>query len=359
MDNDVVGQPFRNERYLVAEIEIALARAASPPRLLILDEDPPRREAVVGGEFRHFLGDENASGFLMKKVVRGRSFGGGATFGVADAFYSPNSIENGKHNESISNSLFSYVFLKIYPSAILPLMKNPHHARLLASLKKHSGKGTNHTKDSAYLGNTHFSYDVSNPLKRQIIKEFIAKHREISLAEFIALLDSLFAARSYDEKSIAGMLVGYYKHHRRAMDPQALDPWLEHLIGWAEIDSLCQSNFSAGEMLSSAKAWKKWQTILIRFSKSANISKRRASLVLLTKAVSDSADPRLSALAFRNIETLKAEKDILITKAVSWLLRSLVKHHKKETALYIKRNLDSLPKIAIRETTRKILTGRK
>ncbi|MDP2951009.1 MAG: DNA alkylation repair protein, partial [bacterium] len=64
-------------------------------------------------------------------------------------------------------------------------------------------------------------------------------------------------------------------------------------------------------------------------------------------------------LAFENIEKLKPEKDILITKAISWLLRNLIKYHKKEVADYLKKNKNSLPKIAVRETEKKIKTGKK
>jgi len=90
-----------------------------------------------------------------------------------------------------------------------------------------------------------------------------------------------------------------------------------------------------------------------------NPSRRRASLVLLTKSVRGSNDARLSKLAFKNIDLLKGEKDILITKAVSWLLRSLIKNHRVEVVDYINKNRQILPKIAIRETERKLKTGRK
>ncbi|MBI2314815.1 DNA alkylation repair protein [Candidatus Daviesbacteria bacterium] len=35
----------------------------------------------------------------------------------------------------------------------------------------------------------------------------------------------------------------------------------------------------------------------------------------------------MADLAFENIDKLKAEKDVLITKAISWVLRSLIKNH--------------------------------
>ncbi|HZC45387.1 MAG TPA: DNA alkylation repair protein, partial [Candidatus Acidoferrum sp.] len=88
-------------------------------------------------------------------------------------------------------------------------------------------------------------------------------------------------------------------------------------------------------------------------------NKRRAALVFLTAPVRNSNDERLAALAFETIESLKPERDKMIAKAVSWLLRSMVPHHQRAVSTYIRENRHSLPAIAVRETTRKIATGRK
>jgi 3-methyladenine DNA glycosylase AlkD len=229
-------------------------------------------------------------------------------------------------------------------------------AEILFQLKKHSGRGTKHSGDAAYLGNAHFSYHISTPVKRNIAKTFVKTRGEISPAEFLRLLDGLFRGKSYDEKAIAAELLGFSPIHRKHVTPRHLDSWLDHLVGWAEVDSLCYSNFTPEEMLSQ---WKAWKAMLVAFSKDKNVHKRRASLVLLARAVSHSPDPQLSKIAFENIDRLKSEKDILITKAISWLLRSLIRHHKKEVAAYVETNAATLPKIAIRETRRKLLTGRK
>jgi 3-methyladenine DNA glycosylase AlkD len=231
------------------------------------------------------------------------------------------------------------------------------HASLLSALKQHAGNGTKHSGNATYLGNSHSSYHISNPIKHKIAKEFLKTHKDISFKEFVGLVDALFAAGSYDEKSMAAMLIGYAKTHRGLLTPKHIDAWLGHLIGWAEVDSLCQSNFTAEELLLN---WPAWHRMLVALSKqSKNISKRRASLVLLTGPVAHSADPRLAAVAFENISRLTHERDILITKAISWLLRSMVRHHKKEVAAFLKVNAETLPAIALRETTRKLKTGRK
>ena len=230
------------------------------------------------------------------------------------------------------------------------------HKYLVTEFKKKSGNGTKHSWNYSYLGHNHFSYHLSNPVKHEIIKGFVSEFKDLDFKTFKRLLDVLYSGKSYDEKSAGGRLLNHYKKHRSMIKPQTLKGWLTKLEGWAEIDSLCQSVFSAEEMLNN---WSDWSDTLESFSKDKNISVRRASLVLLTGPVSKSADEKMFQLGLKNIDRLKLEKDILITKAVSWLLRSMVKHHKTKVSAYLKENAETLPKIAVRETTRKILTGKK
>ena len=89
------------------------------------------------------------------------------------------------------------------------------------------------------------------------------------------------------------------------------------------------------------------------------MGKRRAALVLLVTPTRTSDDPRFADLAFAVVTRLAPERDILITKAVSWLLRSLVTRHRDTVIAYLDANADSLPAIAIRETRTKLKTGTK
>lgn len=155
---------------------------------------------------------------------------------------------------------------------------------------------------------------------------------------------------------MGGKLLKDYPKLRKKIKPNELDIWLNFLNGWEQVDSICQSVFTAEDILSN---WNSWKRTLIAFSKNKNINKRRASLVLLTGPVRQLDDKRFCQLAFALIERLKSEKEILITKAISWLLREMIKNHKNKVAVYLKENKESLPKIAVRETTRKLKTGRK
>lgn len=233
---------------------------------------------------------------------------------------------------------------------------NSYHQEILSEIKRQAGNGTKHSWSDAYLGSGHFYYSLSVPNKRLIAKTWAKNHQAIQLPEFINLLDSLYKGESYEEKTIASELLEYLPKMRKQLDPRKLDEWLNFLQGWAEIDCLCSGTFTASEM---DEHWNDWSSLIKQFPKNENITKRRASLVLLTGPVSASSDARFSKLAFKMIDTLKPERDILITKAISWLLRSLVKNYRTEVAEYLEVNKESLPKIAVKETNRKILTGRK
>ena len=210
--------------------------------------------------------------------------------------------------------------------------------------------------DNSYIGTKKFGYPIDTASSRKLIKEWLKKHPELSEKEFSGLLNSLAFGKSHNEITTIGKLLEYCPDLRKKIDPKLLDNWLDHTEGWAEVDTICAGTFTAGDYLTNWTNWSKW---ILKFAKDNNVHKRRASLVLLVSPVKQSSDSKLSGIAFENIERLKTEKDILITKAISWLLRHLIQNHRKEVEDYLLKNADSLPKIAIRETRNKLKRGRK
>ncbi len=237
-------------------------------------------------------------------------------------------------------------------------IENKIHKNLLKEIDdlKAGTKKTDTKWVSKYLGTDKIFHGFNTAQIKGLAKSFI-KENDMDEIKTIDLLNSLYQnGTTYTEMAVAGVILGLSKSLLKNFKPNYLDLWLNYTHGWAENDVLCQSNFTSEIFLSN---WSEWKNILKQFNQSSNINKRRASLVLLTKSLRQSDDKRLSELAFENIENLKSEKEILITKAVSWLLRSLVKFHKDEVAKYLKENKENLPKIAYREALAKVETGRK
>jgi 3-methyladenine DNA glycosylase AlkD len=235
-------------------------------------------------------------------------------------------------------------------------MENAYHQEILKLIKTHAGIATQHTFSDSYLGNTHPRYPISAPVLRKIAKEWMRDHRELTSEQVAELLTSLIEGESSTEKNMAGILLDATKKEQRKFDLHLFDRWLDHLIGWAEVDAVCTGPYTITEIPSDIKQWKKQLTA---FSKSDNIQKRRASVVLLCSPLSRNANDELAEIALKNVDRLKSEKDVLITRAISWILRSMIKHHKKLVSDYVKENHDSLPRIAVRETMVKLKTGKK
>jgi len=234
---------------------------------------------------------------------------------------------------------------------------NGEHAALLTQLRQAARPTSQeqHTTDS-YGGSGHLFYNVSVPDRRAIARRWLAANRTMTPAEFLAVVESLFEGASHEEKTLAAILLGCHPAGRREARPDDVDRWLSLLNGWAEIDSLCQNVFTADQMLAD---WTGWKRLLEQLSRDANVNKRRAALVLLNSPVHYTDDARFRDLALVAIDRLTVERDILITKAVSWLLRSMITRHREAVEACLAEHGSSLPAIAIRETRTKLATGTK
>lgn len=237
-------------------------------------------------------------------------------------------------------------------------IKNSLHLQILDFLEN-----SNSNSDSAenqwvqrYLGSNNPTRGIKTIEIRKFAKK-IVEDNNLDGQKLIDLLNSLYQnGTTFNEIDIASKILGTKAKFCANLDPNILDTWLNYTYGWAEVDGLCQSNFTQDILLSN---WSVWQNLLAKFNKDTNIHKRRASLVLLNKSLGQSDDSRLSKLAFKHIDNLKSEKEVLITKAISWSLRSLVKFHGDKVLEYLEKNQNSLPKIAYCETLTKATTGRK
>jgi 3-methyladenine DNA glycosylase AlkD len=235
--------------------------------------------------------------------------------------------------------------------------QHPEHARLLAEIRAAAplARDGPPQRDS-YGGSGHPFYRLGVPERRAIARAWVARRRGADPTDTLAVIDSLFAGDSHEEKTMPGFILAMDRTIRRAVRPSDLDRWLGELNGWAEIDCLCQSVFTAEDL---AADWPAWKGLIERLAGDANINKRRAALVLMNAPVRGSDDPRFRDLALETLDRLKGERDILITKAVSWLLRTMTGRHRAIVEDYMAREADRLPKVAVRETRLKLATGTK
>lgn len=208
----------------------------------------------------------------------------------------------------------------------------------------------------SYTSSGHPYLRVPVPKRRLVARTWVREHTSLATAEVLAVVDRLFAGDSHEEKTLGAFVLAYAPAARAAVTADDVDRWLDQLRGWAEIDALCSNVFTSAELLG---AWAAWEPALVRLAKDESVDKRRAALVLLTGPVHDSDDERLRDRAFLTIDELTSEREIAITKAISWLLRSLITRHRDDVVAYLDASEESLPRIAVRETRTKLRTGTK
>ncbi len=230
---------------------------------------------------------------------------------------------------------------KIYPTLLLDLEKSTGQKMRLKS---------------SYMGTPHKYYGLKSQELGIILKKQLPEIGKLSYEEWLQLLDELYKSPIFEMKMFAGSILRRSKKQRSDLDLEKLSQWLDSLIGWAEVDVTCQTTFEADELLSR---WAEWKPFLQKLNKDKNVSKRRASLVLMIKSLRSSEDKKLEQLALQNVQSLMHEKDILITKAVSWILREMIKKHRSAVEDFLSKHSKELPAIALRETRRKLETGRK
>ena len=235
-------------------------------------------------------------------------------------------------------------------------MQNPHHRQIVNLIKENSGKGTQHTALDSYLGNTHFRYPISVPVLRKIASDWMKAHHDLTAKEIATLLTALIEGESGTEKNMAGIILDNTTTDQRKFDPKLFDKWLDHLEGGAEVDSIFTGKYHLTEIEGQ---WRKWKPLLLKFAKSKNINKRRAAIVSFCSPLSRIQNDEVAGTALQIVDQLKGEKAILITKAISWVLRSMERHNRKMLEAYLKENMDTLPKVAVRETLVKLKTGKK
>ncbi|HTX51504.1 MAG TPA: DNA alkylation repair protein [Caulobacteraceae bacterium] len=237
-----------------------------------------------------------------------------------------------------------------------PLDIAAEHAGLVEALRRLGRPYRGGQQNDSYTGSGHPFFNVGTPDLRRLARGWLAAHRQAPDADVLALAGRLLLGEAYEEKVLGAIALALSRRAKALVTPAMVDAWLDHLTGWAEIDSLCASVFPADRM---AADWAGWRGLIERLGGDANINKRRAALVLLATPTRTSDDPRFRDLAFQVVERLKGERAILITKAVSWLLRSMTARHGLAVAAYLEANAASLPAIAVRETRAKLASGTK
>lgn len=198
-------------------------------------------------------------------------------------------------------------------------------------------------------------YGASTPAQRSIVRQWTREHRQTPAREVLALVNALYSAPSFDERLMASYILSQNTRVIPGITETQWNRWITCIDNWAVSDNICGVPLGTWILADPARG----EHYLKKLITSKNIWARRVAIVVLTWVVWYDNSPRWKDLAFSFIRKTMHERDVIMTKAVSWILRALIQYHAPAVRAFLKKYEKELPAIARREAVNKLTTGRK
>jgi len=198
-------------------------------------------------------------------------------------------------------------------------------------------------------------YGVKVSELRRIASGWHGEHPGATPAEIAAVADALWTRAVREEMVVAALILGRNAASRSAFDRDRLDGWTPLLDNWETTDQLGMALLGPwvgddpGERFG----------VLEALAGDRHPWARRVALVGASRLSRlDDAGPWFApsgALVLR----LAGDREAAIPKAISWVLREHTRQSPAGVARFIDDHAAELPAIAVRETRKKLASGRK
>jgi 3-methyladenine DNA glycosylase AlkD len=196
-------------------------------------------------------------------------------------------------------------------------------------------------------------YGVKVPVLRKIAAEVNKDLKSATDEQFLEFVDKVYAQGSHEEKHLACYLVEKRKSVLGYFNWRLIKKWSAVVDNWANNDVLACLVIGPWVVLNFEERIK----YLEQFIDSKNLWHRRLALVSMIMPIRAQKGVNVS---LRFVSKVAKERDPMITKAVSWLLREMVrKGFSKEVTAYLKANKNVLAPLVVREVINKLTTGLK
>jgi 3-methyladenine DNA glycosylase AlkD len=198
-------------------------------------------------------------------------------------------------------------------------------------------------------------FGVRVPDLRRIAREWMRAHKGISWDELVPLVEALWDGDSHEERIMAMELIQAKRSGISQLSWEDIDRWRDKIDNWVLTDML-GSRVLAIWVLAKPEARLGYLQELIE---DESVWSRRLALVATCQINRGHTGLTIPDLTLELVDHVKAERDPMITKAVSWALRELTKTHPAAVATYVERERTALAAHAVREVENKLRTGLK
>jgi 3-methyladenine DNA glycosylase AlkD len=196
---------------------------------------------------------------------------------------------------------------------------------------------------------------VTNPNLRLVLRELKAEVKGLDGRAVIDLAKTMINEEVFELQWLAYELIGSQKKTLRALTWEDIDALNVHLDNWVLTDTFC------GKVLGFA--WREGvidDAYILNLQKSTDLWQRRLAVVATT-ALNIPANGGEGASAQTILLCRGAVDDHhpMISKAVSWALRTLIKWDREAVENFLEVHEDRLARLVMREVRKKLETGRK
>ncbi len=190
---------------------------------------------------------------------------------------------------------------------------------------------------------------------RKIVRSWRSQHKDIDLDDLLALVEALWAGPSREERLVALELLQHYPDSIPQLTWEHFDRWRRDLDSWELTDVLGLGVLGVWVAAEQEhRAWHLWDLIADQ-----DVWSRRLGVVGgigLNRALQTVES---ATLVLEMVDQVKEDRHPMITKAVSWTLRTLGTRHSDTVLAYLEANEEVLARHVVREVTNKLTTGRK
>ncbi len=198
-------------------------------------------------------------------------------------------------------------------------------------------------------------YGLRTPALREVASSWQRAHKEVAREDLFALVEAMWAGESREERMVALELLKHYPHSIPDLTWAHFERWRQDLDNWELTDVLglaVLGPWLLGDL--DARLEHLWELIA-----DEDVWSRRLALVSTVGLNRARQDISFPTLTLELIDEVNEERHPMITKAISWTLRVLLKKHPEEVATYVEHNQDILAPHVVREVSSKLITGRK
>jgi 3-methyladenine DNA glycosylase AlkD len=187
---------------------------------------------------------------------------------------------------------------------------------------------------------------VRVPALREIVRNFRAAHKDLTLDEACDLMD-LLSAGSREAFLAGAFLLGSFGKARSKLPWKRLVPWIDHLDNWETCDQLA-SNLG-GELVAADLSL---VDELLALAESENPWKRRFALA----TVSELNHKKRShpEMTFRVCEKLLDDQEKTVRMALAWALKEASGKASRQVYLFLKEHHGRMPASVLREAASKL-----